>query len=286
MILMIAAESDSTAPPPANKPPAMIDDLLARVFTSQWAVFGVVSVLLLLFAEAGYRIGTAARRRNPDAASGHSGSVQGAVLGLLGLLLGFSFAMAVGRHDTRRLLAVEEANSIGTTWLRADFLGETRDKEARALLRRYTAHHLTAYKSSHDPAVFRQHMDESTAIQNQLWQIAREAAAEKPDAVTTSFINTLNETIDLQTSRLAASRNHVPGAVWLLLFIVAACGAWASGYGCGTGGDRSAFSQVIFPLLIAVVITLVADIDRPLRGMIGVSQKPLEELLETMDASP
>lgn len=264
----------------------MIDELLSRVFFSQWTVFGVVTLLLLLFAEAGYRTGTAARRRNPDAASGHSGSVQGAVLGLLGLLLGFSFAMAVGRHDTRRALAVEEANSIGTTWLRAEFLGETRCKEARALLRSYTDHHLKAYKTSHDPAVFRRHMDESSVIQDRLWKIASEAAAEKPDAVTSSFINTLNETIDLQTSRIAASRNHVPGAVWLLLFIVASCGAWASGYGCGTGGDRSVFSQVIFPLLIAVVITLVADIDRPLRGMIGVSQKPLEELLETMDTNP
>lgn len=264
----------------------MIDDLLSRVFSYQWIFFGVVAVLLFVFAEAGYRIGTAARRRNPDAASGHSGSVQGAVLGLLGLLLGFSFAMAVGRHDTRRLLAVEEANSIGTTWLRADFLGETRGKEARELLRSYTDHHLKAYKTADDPAVFRQHMDASTLIQNQLWKIAREAAAEKPDAVTTSFINTLNETIDLQTSRIAASRNHVPGAVWLLLFIVASCGAWASGYGSGTGGDRSVFSQMIFPLLIAVVITLIADIDRPLRGMIGVSQKPLEELLETMKTSP
>ena len=264
----------------------MIDDLLARIFFSQWTVFGVSAVMLLLFAETGYRLGAAARRRNPEAARNHGGSIQGAVLGLLGLLLGFSFAMAVGRHDTRRLLAVEEANSIGTTWLRTEFLGETRAAEARELLRRYTGHHLQAYRTANDPAAFSKLMAESTGIQNQLWKIASEAAAEKPDAVTASFINTLNETIDLQTSRIAASRNHVPGAVWLLLFIVASCGAWASGYGSGTGGDRSIFSQVVFPLLIAVVITLIADIDRPLRGMIGVSQKPLEELLESMDARP
>ena len=101
--------------------------------------------------------------------------------------------------------------------------------------------------------------------------------------MTATFITTLNETIDLQASRLAASRNHVPDAVWLLLMIVAGCGAWASGYGSGTVGHRSVFSQGVFPLLIAVVITLIADIDRPLRGMIGVSQKPLEELLESMN---
>jgi hypothetical protein len=263
----------------------MIDEFLGRVFFNQWMVLGFVAALMLFLAEVGHRFGAAARRRNAEAAGGHS-NIQGAVLGLLGLLLGFSFAMAVGRHDTRRALAVEEANSIGTTWLRAEFLGEKHGAEARDLLRRYTEHHLKAYRTADKPATFRSHMDESTAIQNQLWMIASKAAAEKPDAVTASFITTLNETIDLQTSRLAASRNHVPGAVWLLLFIVAGCGAWASGYGSGTGGDRSIFSQVVFPLLIAVVITLIADIDRPLRGMIGVSQKPLEELLESMDVSP
>jgi hypothetical protein len=260
----------------------MIEGLVSRLFFSQWAVFVLVSALLLLLAEAGYRLGLFARARNPDAASGHSGSVQGAVLGLLGLLLGFSFAMAVGRHDVRRSLAVEEANSIGTTWLRADFLGEKRGEEARKLLRRYAECHLQGHQSANDKKRFESLLAESNGIQARLWSIAREAAAEKPDAITASFITTLNETIDLQTSRLAASRNHVPGAVWLLVLIVAACGAWASGYGSGTGGQRSIFSQIVFPALIAVVITLISDIDNPLRGMIGVSQKPMEDLLESM----
>jgi hypothetical protein len=70
--------------------------------------------------------------------------------------------------------------------------------------------------------------------------------------------------------------------VWLLLMVVAGCGAWASGYGSGAGGHRSTFSQVVFPVLIAVVITLISDIDRPRRGLIGVSQQPLTELLESM----
>lgn len=260
----------------------MIEDFLSFVFANQWAVFGVTSGLLLALAETGFRLGVFARGRNPDAASGHSGSVQGAVLGLLGLLLGFSFAMAVGRHDARRTLAVEEANSIGTTWLRADFLGASRGPAARELLRRYTECHLQAYRAAGDKTEFGRLLAESTGIQQQLWEIAREAAADKPDAITASFITTLNETIDLQTSRLAASRNHVPGAVWLLVLTVAGCGAWASGYGSGTGGQRSIFSQIVFPVLIAVVVTLISDIDRPLRGMIGVSQMPLEELLESM----
>ena len=126
----------------------MIDDWLARIFTSQWVVFLVVTLLLLALAETGFRFGTSARRRNPDAAESHSGSVQGAVLGLLGLLLGFSFAMAVGRYETRRSLAVDEANSIGTTWLRADFLAGQREIEVKNLLRDYTGLRLKATREN------------------------------------------------------------------------------------------------------------------------------------------
>jgi hypothetical protein len=222
------------------------------------------------------------RRRSPSAAEGHSGSVQGAVLGLLGLMLGFSFAMAVGRYDTRRVLVVDEANSIGTTWLRADFLGEPRATEVRKLLQSYVELHLEAYEKSGDPAALVRLVDQADGLQHALWRQAREAAQGKPDAVTVSFIHSLNETIDLQSKRVAASRNHVPATVWLLLLLVASCGAWASGYGSGTNGQRSTFSQIVFPVLIGVVITLISDIDQPRKGLIAVSQEPLRELLESM----
>lgn len=262
--------------------PTMLDTFLGRVFANQWSVFGIVTLLLLALAEAGCRFGLASRRRNPDAATGHSGSVQGAVLGLLGLLLGFSFAMAVGRHDTRRALVVDEANSIGTTWLRAAFLPEPHAKEVKALLKRYTGLRIEAARADTDEKAVTLFQGEVTDIHNQLWAHAEAAAAEKPSPVTVSFITSLNETIDLDSSRKAAMRNHVPGAVWLLMLVVAGCGAWASGYGSGTGGLRSAFNQIVFPVLIAVVITLIADIDRPRRGLIGVNQQPMQELLESM----
>ena len=88
--------------------------------------------------------------------------------------------------------------------------------------------------------------------------------------------------IDLDATRKAALRNHVPGAVWLLLLLVSGCGAWASGYGSGAGGLRSAFNQWVFPLLIGVVITLIADVDRPHQGLIGVDQQPMQDLFDSM----
>lgn len=259
----------------------MIEDLLARIFVNQWTVFLTVTALLLLLAEAGFRFGSASRGRDRELAEGHSGTVQGAVLGMLGLLLGFTFAMSVQRLDTRRSLTVDEANAIGTTWLRTDFLAEPRRTEARDLLRRYTQIRLDADHLD-DGGDFSKLLAESTGIQNRLWEIARELAAAKPDDISATFVETLNDTIDLQSTRMAARRNHVPGAVWLLLLVVAGCGSWASGYGSGAGGQRSKFSQLVFPVLIGVVITLVADLDRPRRGLIGISQQPMRELLDSM----
>lgn len=108
------------------------------------------------------------------------------------------------------------------------------------------------------------------------------AAAELPTPATVSFITSLNETIDLHTKRMAEGSNHIPGAVELMLLIVAGSGVWSSGVNSGSFEGRSAFSPIGFPVLIAIVITLNADIDSPREGLIGLSQKPMEELLASM----
>ncbi len=260
----------------------MIEHLLVRIFVNQWAVILITSAVLLALAELGFRIGAFSRRKNPEAAQGQSGSIQGAVLGLLGLLLGFSFAMAVGRYDARRTLVVQEANSIGSTWLRTDFLPGPYKGQIRDLLVRYTQLKLDTFESTNGSEEFARASKEIGDIHTQLWQNASDASVERNTPVLATFITSLNETIDLDALRKAALRNHVPGAVWLLLLLVAGCGAWASGYGSGTSGQRSIFNQLIFPLLIAVVITLIADIDRAHKGLIGMSRLPLEEQLQAM----
>lgn len=261
----------------------MIDQVLARIFVNQWLVLIIVTLMLLLLAEAGYRLGLGSRRRNPDVAKDHGGSVQGAVLGLLGLLLGFSFAMAVGRYEARRDLVLQEANSIGTTWLRADFLPGSHAQEVKELLARYTRIRIAGFPLADDLEAVKRQRAEVAEIHKALWTHANAAVAEKSTPAVVSFVTSLNETIDLDSSRLAARRNHVPGAVWLLLLVVSASSAWASGYGSGVHGTRSLFNQFVFPVLIGIVITLIADIDRPAKGLVGISQVPLEDLLESIE---
>lgn len=257
----------------------MLEEILTKIFVSQKIVLFLVAGLLLALAEAGYRIGYKLHCKKAD---GQSSSVQGAVLGLLGLLLGFTFAMAAARLETRRVLLVEEVNSIGTTWLRADFLPEGHQQEVKKLLIRYTQLKVDFFNAKSDREALSGAGNEIAQIHKQLWMHANAAAAASPTPITASFITTLNETIDHDTTRKAAIRNQVPGAVWTLLLVLSACGAWASGYGGGTAGIRSSFNQYVFPVLIAVVIALITDIAQPRKGLVSIDQEPLTDLLKSM----
>lgn len=114
----------------------MLKDCVSKIFMNQRMVFLIATLLLIGLAYVGYRSGALFRRTITEVAENHSGSAQGAVLGLLGLLLGFGFAMAVGHYDERCSLIVKDANSIGTTWLRADFFPEPHKQEVKTLLKR------------------------------------------------------------------------------------------------------------------------------------------------------
>jgi hypothetical protein len=259
----------------------MIEKFVSGVLMNQWMLVLFIALILLLFAEAGYRLGFAKRRHDPDLGNKQSGAI-GAILGILGLLLGFSFAMAVGRHDARRSMVTEEANSIGTTWLRADFLPVAHRHEVKSLLERYTRLRLEGFKNADNAKAFIPLLKEVSEIHNELWSHAVAAAAEQPTPLTASFVTSLNETIDLHTLRMAGGRNRVPAAVWLLLLAVTGCGAWSSAFQSGAFGRRSLFSQLVFPGLIAIVITLISDIDNPRKGLVGLNQQPMEELLQSM----
>jgi len=118
-----------------------------------------------------------------------------------------------------------------------------------------------------------------------MWAEAVAAAAERPSPITASFISSLNETIDLEGKRIAAKRNHVPGAVWLLLLCVAGCSLWLVSYQAGISGRYSVLERFIFPVLVAIVIVLITDIDTPRGGLISLDERPLLELNETLTGS-
>jgi hypothetical protein len=264
----------------------MLDQIFGQLFASQWIVFVSLVIAFVALSEVGWRTGLARREASPEKTKDTTkSSVPAAILTLLGLLLGFSFAMAVGRYEGRRELVVNEANSLGTTALRAQLLPEPHAANVIRLLREYVPLRIEAHREAQTSDQFETLRKRSAELHRRLWNEAVAAAAEKPTPITASFIASLNETIDLETTRIAAKRNHVPGAVWLLLLCVAGCAMWLTSFEEGAAGRHSILERYIFPPLIAVVIALIADIDTPRRGLVSVDERPLLELNETLNHS-
>lgn len=255
-----------------------LDSLLAHIFSDQVRVLFIVGALLLALAEIGHRRGLRLHRANDEPRKGQVGGVQNAILGLLALLLGFTFSMAVNRYEMRRNLVLQEANSIGTTYLRASFLPEAHKAAVEEALRHYVDVRLAFHEAGADPVKLAAAEAGAAKLQRELWGHTVAAGKEAPSPLIPTFINSLNETIDLDAMRWNAMRWHVPGAVWVLVLVVASVGCYATGFNAGTTGVRTAFSNFILPLLIAIVITLISDLDRSRHGVIGISQQSLIDL--------
>jgi hypothetical protein len=251
---------------------------------NEWVILGVSIALFLLVIEAGFRLG----RRNRVSVSEHAKSqintIQGAMLGLLALLLGFTFAMAISRYEVRKQLVLDEANAIGTTFLRAQLLPEPPRQEVSNLLRQYVEVRLRFYKAGVDPERLREAEKQAEKIHLLLWSYATALAEKDSRAVTTGlFLQSLNEVIDLYAKRLTALENHVPQIILVLLYSVALVANGLIGYGCGLGERRNFFVTLMAAMLIAVVILVIVDLDRPRRGLIRVGQERMLDLHHSLE---
>jgi hypothetical protein len=264
-----------------------VDDLLFRVFDRSGTLAVVATTTLLLMAEVGYRLGRRLFTANDSNRRSQIGAVQAAVLGLLALLLGFTFSMAADRYDSRRELVLQHANAIGTAWLRGGMLPDAHAQPVRDLLREYVDLHVRAHDALRDRATIAADRRRIAEIRSALWQHAEASAREAPDDITATFVETLNDVIDTEAARVAASTNRIPPGVWLILVVAAAVGCWTSGYGAGATGVRSPLTGVLLPLLATVVMLLILDLTNERRGIISVSQQPLVDVQESIrSASP
>ena len=236
-----------------------------------------------LATEAGFLLGRRGQSSTNDHSSSQIYTIQGAVLGLLALLLGFTFSMAMSRYDMRKQMVLDESNAIGTTFLRAQLLPEPARKEVSNLLRRYVEVRLEFYAAGNDQKRLREMRGKTERLQNQLWAYGVAMGEKDARAVTTGlFLQSLNETIDLHAKRLTAMENHVPEITLVLLFFVALMATGLIGYGCGLAGLRNFFVTIISSILIAAVIMVIIDLDRPSRGLIRVSQQRMIDLRDSL----
>lgn len=255
-----------------------MDTFIPSAFKKEWVFFLFAGLLLLAVAEAGFRRGQRVHTADDDARRKLIGGIQEAVLGLLALLLAFTFALALSRYDERRLLVVKEANAIGTTWLRASLLPEPHWEPVKELLRRYVDLRVESHIELDDPVVFAKAVQLNAEIQGDLWKHAEAASRASPNDITALFVSAVNEIIDTGAERVASGRAHIPGGVSLLLLIVAAVGCFTSNYAAGALGRRFVLNGVLLPLIITVAMALIFDFAHPRHGLIRMSLEPLIEL--------
>ena len=257
----------------------MLDSVLRNLLSFDWSVLLLVGGILLLATELGYRFGQRYTPEQRKAHQGQSGTLQGALLGLLGLLLGFTFAMAVGRFESRKQLVLDEANGIGTTWLRAGYLSEPVRDVIRPALLDYIDARLQAAKVPTRSEEYNKLAARSEQNQAAMWRVTVNEVKTSDSPAVSLFTASLNDLIDLDAKRQAATRNHVPGSVWLLLMLVSVTVCWTTGYSTGLGDSgRLVLSMIVLPVLLTAVITIIADLDNPQRGLIKVSQQSMIDL--------
>lgn len=239
------------------------------------ACFVVMSVLA--------RLGVLLRTRlhaTGKADSGNLTLVVSAALTLLGLIIGFTFSMATERYDQRRLFEEEEANAIGTEYVRADLLPPPQAAATRDLLRQYLARRISFYQTSYGSGLDRLNR-RTTGLEDQLWQSIQPAAAAAPNPVTALVVSGMNDVLNRQGYTQFAWWNRIPSSAWALMIVIAFFSSALVGF--ATERSRSASLLLyVLPLLVSVSFFLVSDIDSPRGGMIRIPPVDLISLAQSL----
>jgi hypothetical protein len=210
-------------------------------------------------------------------------TMEGAVLALLGLLLGFTFSMAVSRYDQRKQLEIAEANNLGTLWLRTSLLSESGRMAERDLLRRYLPVRIAFLASGTNEQALNQDQQQTGALQADMWRVANAEANTRRDPQTALFIAALNDSIDITEERTAALENRIPATAWAMLLFLGAVASLIVGTG---PRSKSIVLRVLLPLVLAAALALVYDLDSPRSGLIRVQQQSMLRVQQQVSATP
>ena len=243
---------------------------MAMTLAAMLATAALFLGMLLLHA-LGRRLGGRALLRNPDALKGSS-ATEGAVFALLGLVVAFNFSGAGARFEARRALITEEANDIGTAYLRVDLLAPAAQPAMRQDFRRYAELRAVPPDLS-DPGAASVWYARTAALQQRIWQQAYPASqrADSAPQATMLLLPALNAMIDITTTRQTATRNHPPIAIFILLGALSLTGSLLVGYGSAGNKARAWFHPVAFAAVISLAIYLIIDLEFPRAGLIQVS---------------
>ena len=240
-------------------------------------VFAISLLVLWLSVQAGAFLARRARPLTEDERKDLD-LVISSSLTLLALIIGFSFSMAVSRYDQRKNYEEEEANAIGTEYVRADLLPEAEAAKIRRLLTQYTDQRLLFYTVRD-----RQRLDaiyaETTRLQNEMWATVQGVAKSQQTPTVALAVGGMNDVLNRQGYTQAAWWNRIPTGAWALMGALSICCSGLIGYGTHQRGARL---YAIMPFLVSIAFFLIADIDSPRRGVIRVAPQNLESLSQSL----
>jgi len=247
--------------------------------TAPLPLVGLIALAsLIAAAELGYRGHRWLAARRADGA-GDSGQdhLLGAVLGLLALLLGFTFSLSLSRYEARRDLVVQEANAIDTAWLRVELLQEP-NRSAMAPLMRDYLHARLAWSQAQGSSP-----SATAAAQEKLWAATGAALRSEPSQqLSRGLMDSMNQSFDLAAARLYERQAHVPDLVLNVLALYAVLSAAMVGYTLAASGRPHRIATVTTLALVTLALVMILDLDRPRSGAIQVSQQPLTDLLASV----
>jgi hypothetical protein len=241
-------------------------DFLVKIL----AIVGALFLGIIFLLELGRRIRLARMEREGDAGKG-VGAVEGAVYGLLGLLIAFTFSGAATRYDSRRLLIVEEANAIGTAYLRLDLLPSEARSSLQEKFRQYVESRLEIYQKLPDLKAAKAALDKSASYQNVIWAEAV-AACQSGSAPSAPMLllPALNEMIDITTTRTVAGQIHPPVVVYALLMGLALVSALLAGFGMGENPSHNWLHTFLYAAVLSLAIYVILDLEYPRMGLIRI----------------
>jgi len=249
---------------------------------NEFAFFIGMFLFLFSIAELAFLYGRYVSKRKASAEnlSSQASAVAGTLLGLLALLLGFAFAMAIGRFDARKASLLQEVNDIQTAYLRADLLPKESGNAIKVLFADYTLLRLNHYKSGTQAAEMKSNLDETIAIQQKIWN-ETVPVYNIPDIAISKinmFTNSINTVFSDQTNRTITRNNHVPEAILWLLIFVATMALCTNAYALGLKNTVIFLPRIVLILAICSVLSIILDLDRPIRGLVQISQHDMLDL--------
>jgi len=237
-------------------------------------------VLLMSAVELGYRLGLKKSKSFSDVIKDHINSVAMSLLGILALLLGFTFSLSLQRFDSRSDAVVAEANAIGTSYLRTELLDNEFKTEARKYFDDYIKIRIAdSLTSLVDLDERKKNALRINELQRKIWGVVVSASKKGADSPKLALlIQSVNETFDSLGAREASLNRHVPGLVLTLLLLTLILSGAVLGYAAGASGHRVSAIVYVMNVLIIIIVFIIFDLDRPRRGLIQVNQTPILNL--------